>query len=107
MLRKEDYIVIKTLNEQGVYQKDIASKLGVHPKKVSRALKRGSAPKKPRRRRESKLDPFKHKVDELLEANVWNAKVILREIQALGYEGGYTMLRDYIQPKRVLRHGAF
>jgi transposase len=29
----------------------------------------------------------------------------LREIQALGYEGGRTMLRLYVQPKRVLRSG--
>jgi len=105
MLRKEDYIVIKTLNERGVYQKDIAATLGVHPKTVRRALKRGGAPKRVRRRCASKLDPFKPKVDELLDANVWNAKVILREIQALGYQGGYTILRDYIQPKRALRPG--
>jgi len=105
MLRMEDYIMIKTLNEHGVYQKDIADKLGVHPKTVSRALKRGGAPKKHRARYGSKLDPFKPKVDELLEADVWNAKVILREIQALGYQGGYTILREYIQPKRALRPG--
>jgi transposase len=103
MLRKEDYLVIKTLNDHGVYQKDIAAKLGVHPKTVSRALRRGDAPKRGRRRRSSKLDPFKSKVDELLEANVWNARVILSEIRGLGYEGGYTILRDYVQPKRALR----
>lgn len=103
MLRMEDYIVIKTLNQRGVYQVDIATELGVHPKTVSRALKRGGPPDPKRRKRGSKLDPYKARVDELLEANVWNAKVILREIQELGYPGGYTILRDYIQPKRVLR----
>ena len=40
MLKKEDYAVIKVLAEDGVYQKDIAEKLGVHPKTVSRALQR-------------------------------------------------------------------
>jgi transposase len=103
MLREEDFIVIKTLNKRGVYQKDIAAEIGVHPKTVSRALKRGSAPERKRGKRGSKLDPFKPKVDQLLAENVWNAKVILREIQALGYPGGYTILRDYIKPKRVLR----
>jgi transposase len=52
---------------------------------------------------ESKLEPYKPKIDSLLSENVWNTKVILREIQALGYEGGYTILRQYIQPKRKLR----
>ena len=44
MLSKEDFAVIKALNRRGVYQKDIAEQLGVHPKTVSRALKRGAAP---------------------------------------------------------------
>jgi len=105
MLRQEDYIVIKTLHDHGVYQKDIAAELGVHPKTVSRALKRGEAPQRRRRRRGSKLDPYKAKVDQLLSEGVWNAVVILREIQAQGYEGGLTILREYIRPKRPLRKG--
>ncbi len=44
MLKKEDYAVIKALAKRGVYLKDIAADLGVHPKTVSRALQRGSAP---------------------------------------------------------------
>ena len=44
MLRKEDFVSIKSLHERGVYQKDIALQVGVHPKTVSRALKRGRAP---------------------------------------------------------------
>jgi hypothetical protein len=31
MLRKEDLAVIKALKQCGVYQKDIAAQLGVHP----------------------------------------------------------------------------
>ncbi len=105
MLRQEDYIVIKTLHDHGVYQKDIAAELGVHPKTVSRALKRGEAPRRRRRKRGSKLDPYKAKVDQLLSEGVWNAVVILREIQAQGYEGRLTILREYIRPKRPLRKG--
>ena len=105
MLRKEDFIVIKALKERGVYVKDIAEDLGVHPKTVSRALQRGSAPVGKRKPRSSKLDRYKPRVDELLGENVWNAMVILREIQAMGYEGEVTILRDYIRPKRALRPG--
>jgi transposase len=36
---------------------------------------------------------------------VWNAVVILREIQAEGYTGGLTGLRQYIAPKWALRRG--
>jgi len=103
MLSQEDYIVMKTLKQRGVYHKDIAEQLGVHPKTVSRALQRGGAPPRRRKKRKSKLDPYKAQIDQLLSEGVWNAIVILREIQAAGYDGGSTILRDYIAPKRVLR----
>ena len=105
MLRKEDFAVIEALNKRGVYLKDIAEELEVHPRTVKRALQRGGAPQLERKVGPSKLDPYKAKVDELLAEGVWNSQVILREIQALGYEGRSTMLRLYIQPKRVLRSG--
>ena len=105
MLSKEDFAVIKALNKRGVYQKDIAEQLGVHPKTVSRALKRGTAPVREKKRRVCKLDPYKPTVDRLLSEGVWNAVVILREIQEEGYTGGDTMLRAYIAPKRPLRSG--
>ncbi len=104
MLSPEDFIVIKALKKRGVYQKDIAAELGVHPKTVSRALKREGAPKNPRPKRPSKLDPYKKMIDRYLKEGVWNAQVILREIEAAGYTGKGTILRDYIRPKRELRH---
>lgn len=103
MLRKEDFAVIKALKARGVYQKDIAAQLGVHPKTITRALQRGEAPKSTRKRRGSKLDPYKPLVDRLLQEGVWNAVVILRELQAQGYTGSHTILRQYIAPKRALR----
>lgn len=89
---------------QGAYHKDIARELGVHPKTITRALKRGAEP--PRRKsgaRPNKLDPHKALIDQLLQDGVWNASVILRRIREAGYTGGYTMLRTYMQPKRALR----
>lgn len=103
MLSKEDFAVIQALAKRGVYQKDIAAELGVHPKTVSRALQRPQAPQGRRGARGSKLDPFKAQVDQLLSEGVWNAVVLLRELQAQGYTGGISILRDYVRPKRVLR----
>jgi transposase len=104
MLNKEDWMNIQAQVAKGVYQKDIAMQMGVHPKTISRALKRGGPPggKRPRARR-SKLDPFKPMIDQMLREDIWNAVVILREIQAKGYTGKHTILHDYIQPKRPLR----
>jgi transposase len=104
MLTKEDYMDIKHKRDRGVYIKDIAAGLGVSPKTVSRAIKRGSAPagRRPAARK-SKLDPFKSMIDELLAQNVWNAMVILEVIREQGYSGGATLIRNYIRPKRPLR----
>jgi len=44
MLNKEDWMKIKAQIEKGVYQKDIADELGVHPKTIRRALARQGPP---------------------------------------------------------------
>jgi transposase len=105
MIRKEDFAVIKSLHQRGVFLTDIAHELGVHPRTVRRALKRDGVPERERKRLGSKLDPHKATIDRLLSEGVWNVMVIWREIQAEGYTGRYTILRDYIQPKRALRPG--
>lgn len=84
MLNKENFAMIKALKKRGVYNKDIAEELGIHPKTVSRALKRNGAPTSKRQRRGSKLEPYKKRIDELLAEGVWNAVVILREIERDG-----------------------
>ena len=106
MLTQEDYWMIQELHQQGVYRGDIAERLGVHRKTVSRALERGGAPSSKRRReRYAKLKPYMETVDKLLKAGVFNAVVIYREIQALGYDGKIRVLRAYIEPRRALRPG--
>ena len=77
MLTKEDLAVIRSLTKRGLYQIDIATELGVHPKTLRRALKQETIPEKKRKKKGSKLDWHKNRVDELLSKNVWNAKVIL------------------------------
>ena len=67
---------------------DIAAEIGVHPKTVSRALERGGAPEKKRKRRSSKLEPYKSTVDRLLSEGVWNAIVILRKLTTIPGEKG-------------------
>jgi transposase len=105
VLGKEDFMVIQALVKRGVYLRDIAQELGVHPKTVSRALRRGGPPAQRTGRRKRLLDPYRSVVDELLAEDVWNAVVIFRELQAKGYRGGISILRDYIRPKRALRAG--
>lgn len=52
----------------------------------------------------SKLDPFKPLIAELLEQDPRApGAVILQRLQAAGYSGGHTILRDYLQQVRATR----
>jgi hypothetical protein len=46
----------------------------------------------------STLDAFKPYIEE--RAGVWNAQVLLRELRARGYAGGYTILKSWLHPQR-------
>jgi transposase len=48
----------------------------------------------------SKLEPFKPYLKERLQAGVWNAQVLLRELRQRNYRGGYTILTDWLRPQR-------
>jgi len=96
-------MMIQALAQRGLYLCDIAKQVGVHPRTVRRALARGGAPAPRPSRRGSRLDPYRADIDRLLAENVWNAVVIFRELQAKGYTGRLSILRDYIRPKRALR----
>jgi len=104
MLSREDFYMIKQLRKEGAHIVDIAHRLGCCERTVRRYLAL-PAPKTGRRNhpRGSKLDPFKSFIDQQLAEGVWNAEVILHKIKDLGYAGGGTLVRDYIQPKRALR----
>lgn len=58
----------------------------------------------PRLPRPTQLDPFKPFLKERTNAGVWNAVVLLRELQERGYAGGYTALKDFLRPQRKEAH---
>src|ERR1700730_5927755 len=79
----------------GGYVKDIAAELGVHPRTVSRALKRGGSPPGQRpAARKSKLDRYKPVIDRLLGAGVGDAGVNVRKSGEGGEGAGDGALRD-------------
>ncbi len=92
MLSREDFYMIKQMRQQGAYIVDIAAQIGCSERTVRRYLK---YPEPPAR----KMDY----IDMRLAENVWNSEVIFAEIKAMGYTGGRSMLRYYIQPKRKMR----
>ena len=54
-----------------------------------------------RRQRTSRIDPFKSTVADLLEQDpTASAVVILQRLRPLGYDGGITVLRNYVRQLR-------
>ena len=102
LLRGGDVHEIQELKRQGLTLTAISALTGFDRKTVAKYL---TTPEPvptygPRAPRPSKLDPFKPYLDQRLQAGVWNAQVLLRELRARGYDGGYTILKEYLQPRR-------
>lgn len=90
------------LKRQGLSIQAISSVTGFDRKTVRKYLldpeeipEYGPRPSLP-----SKLDAHKQYLEERLKAGVWNAVVLLRELKERGYDGGYTILKDWLQPQR-------
>ena len=83
----------------------IADDLGIARNTVRRYLKSPEAMRrKGRPRRSSKLDPYTEFVDRRLDDGLENCVVPHRELRAQGYDGGYSILKSYVSPRRRRRH---
>lgn len=101
MLRGKDVNDIIELTRQGLSQRDISTITGFDPKTIRKYLNDPQTPKAaPRKERRSLLDAHKPYITERLSQGVWNATVLMRELKGRGYEGSYTILRQYLQPLR-------
>jgi transposase len=93
---------IVELRREGLSIQAISELTGYDRKTVRKYLLAPSGKPVYRSRREvsGKLEPFKPYLQERLQAGVWNARVLLRELRARNYAGGYTLLTDWLRPQR-------
>lgn len=94
---------LEEFKRQGVSIQAISNMTGFDRKTVRKYLiqPEGAPIYGPRASPPSKLDPFKPYLEERLQAGVWNAQVLLRELRERSYTGGYTILTDWLHPQRV------
>jgi transposase len=104
MLRVESRFMIKDLYRRGVTISDIARTTG-HDRKTIRAILRGAVDPSPRKRkpRASKLGPFVPYLEKRIKEGVLNCNKLADEIRRQGYQGGKTVLKDFVQPYRQTR----
>lgn len=103
MLRMEEILTVHDLHRQGLSIQAIARRAGLDRKTVRKYLARGLEPPVygPRAPRGSMLEPY----HDYLRARVQaypelSGTRLLREIRALGYRGGYTIVTDYLREVR-------
>ena len=100
MLTGEEVVEIRVLHRQGMSIRGIARTTGISRNVVRRYLRTPEAPRYKRRApRPSKLDPFKQYVAERLRAAAPHripATVLLIELKARGYQGGITILKEFM-----------
>ena len=51
----------------------------------------------------SKLDPYKSQLQAWMKQGIFNCEVLLERLQELGYDGGKSILKDYVHPYRPAR----
>jgi transposase len=103
MLSKEEFIIMQHYLEEGLSKTAIARKLGINRRTVHRYLKSSKTGPgyQPRPPKPSLLDPFKHYIQGRLEAYPELSVARLQEeIVKQGYQGKYTILREYVVSQR-------
>ena len=93
MEMKREGLSTQAISELTGYDRKTVRKYVLHPEPVPRYG--------PREKQPSKLDAHKPYLQDRLKAGVWNAQVLLRELRQRGYPGGYTILKDWLQPQRA------
>lgn len=99
MLKYRTIRMIKQKAAQGMTAYQIGQELSISKNTAARYMAE-EAPAKPRYTRASKLEPFKPKIDALMEFGIFNCVVILEHLQADGYDGGISILKEYVHPHR-------
>jgi hypothetical protein len=97
-------------DQQKLNAAQIARSLGLHWQTVQKWIgrpryeARASAPPT---RRDSKLAAFKGTIVRLLESHPFTAAQLLSRLRAEGYQGGYSILKDFVRAVRPKHAPAF
>jgi transposase len=107
MLRSRTVHTIRELAHQGYSIHAIAQQTGLARNTVRKYL-RGAPMAAQRPKRPSKLDPFKDQIHRWVEQDhLLNCVTMLQRLRPLGYTGGITILKDFVQALRPPKAGHY
>ena len=108
MIDFELFALIRSCYEQkGLKAAQIARELSLDPRTVAKWIQENHFRKRAHVQRPSKLDPFKPSIVRMLETHPYSAAQILQRIREEGFDGRYSIVKDYVRKVRPKRQPAF
>jgi transposase len=100
MIERRTVFEIHHLAHDGLSGRKIAARLGLSRQTVHKYLA-DPTPQRPRITRASMLDPFKDAIAALLEVDPQASAMVMRQrLQERGFDGGISIVRDYLRRVR-------
>jgi transposase len=95
---------IVALHRQGLSQREITKRTGIHRSTVNKYIKEGRTPKyRKKKRRNSILAPYYQVIDDFLDEDNYRGTWIYNRIKQLGYSGGYDTVKIYVRKVKKKR----
>ncbi len=107
MIDYELFCKIKSLKNNGLSGAQIAGELDLDPRTVYKWLEVRQFYKRKSTPRKSKLDPFKDDIVRMLETHPFSATQVYQRLKEMGFDGGYTIVNEYVRKIRPRRTPAF
>ena len=93
---------IRSDRQKGLSYVELGKKYHMDPRTAKRYAESPSRPEytltgpKP-----TKLDPYKQKIDQMLEEAPYSAVRILEKLQEEGFDGKYSIVKEYVRGKKM------
>jgi transposase len=107
MIDYQTYCSIKDMQERKLKPAQIAREQHLDLRTVNKWIHKEGYCERKSVQRSGKLDPYKADILRWLESHPYTAVQIYQRLRSCGYEGGRTILNDYIARVRPRRHKAF
>ncbi len=108
MISYEIYCKIHDYSQQqGLTIAQISRKMGLDPKTVAKWINVKTFTQRQSTPRRSKLDPYKTQIVRWLESHAYSATQIFQRLKEIDYDGGYSIVKDYVRVVRPPHHPAF
>ncbi len=108
MIDFETFLKIKYLHRHhGLKCSQIANQIGLDERTVEKWLNENHYRPRKSSQKSSKLDGYKNDILRMLENYPYSAVQVLHKIRENGFDGGYTIVKEYVRKVRPKRNKAF